>query len=146
MNEPFQLSHLNDDCLRELFSRLPNIDLCAIKDTCRRFKTIADEVAKQRFKYLYECYPTDENLQEHKTILKKFGHFVLTMSLSAGHRKGSTAFKLVFLSTIIFIKTDENVFVFFRFISTDYISYANANRRHNISAFMLYIARRIIST
>lgn len=67
MNEPFQLSHLNDDCLRELFSRLPNIDLCAIKDTCRRFKTIADEVAKQRFKYLYECYPTDENLQEHKT-------------------------------------------------------------------------------
>lgn len=88
MNESFELSQLNDDCLRELFSRLSSIDLCAIKHTCRRFKTLADEVVKKRFKDVYECVPNDDNLQEHTTILKEFGRFVSTMSLMSGPRGG----------------------------------------------------------
>lgn len=84
----FELSQLNDDCLRELFSYLPSIDLCSIKHTCCRFKTLADEVAKIRFKDVYVCVPNDDNLQEHTTILKEFGRFVSTMSLSFGPRQG----------------------------------------------------------
>lgn len=71
-----KLHHLNDDCLLEIFSRLPNADLCAIKDTCHRFRGLANGIAKVRFKReLY--FDLDRNhAQVLAQTIQHFGKFM----------------------------------------------------------------------
>lgn len=40
---------MNDDCLRSVFSHLNSIDLCAVKETCTRFESLADDEFRCNF-------------------------------------------------------------------------------------------------
>lgn len=101
MDKTVELYDLNDDCLRELFSHLPNIDLVAAKSTCRRFRTIAIEVAKKRFKHIYVCIPKVNTMKEHTIVLRNFGQFFTTMSLEKRPRRGNAINRFAMIFAII---------------------------------------------
>lgn len=69
---------LNDDCLLEIFTYLPTIDLCAVKDTCRRFSALADYAAQLRFQQVaeFECVPTQDNQKDLAIFMQHFGKFI----------------------------------------------------------------------
>lgn len=70
---------LNDDCLIGIFSYLPSIDLCAVKDTCRRFNALADYTAKLRFrgKDEFEWKPVSHRIHHDLTIfMQHFGKYL----------------------------------------------------------------------
>lgn len=69
---------LNDDCLLEICSYLPAMELCAVKDTCRRFSAIADYAAKLRYQQVaeFECVPNDENQKDLAIFMQHFGKYV----------------------------------------------------------------------
>lgn len=69
---------LNDDCLLEIFAYLPTIDLCAAKDSCRRFNALANSIVQQRWKgKAFNCgYAGGRNERENTIILQHFGHII----------------------------------------------------------------------
>ncbi|XP_037041142.1 uncharacterized protein LOC119077884 [Bradysia coprophila] len=92
------LQHLNEYCLLDIFSSdsLTFMDLCSLAETCRRFKRIALRVFPKEFtietsydmgirgyilktKNYRKFY---ENLQDIERILKNFGTYLSTLSVS----------------------------------------------------------------
>lgn len=73
-----KIFRLNDDCLFEIFSYLPTIDLCAVKDTCRRFNALSDSIMQNRWKgKAFACGNIDgRNERENTLILQHFGYIV----------------------------------------------------------------------
>lgn len=69
---------LNDDCLLEIFSHLPMMDLCAVKDSCRRFNVLADYTAKLAIQQLqeFDVLPKDDNQKDLAIFMQHFGKFV----------------------------------------------------------------------
>lgn len=69
---------LNDDCVREVFSYLSVIELCAVKDTCRRFNVLADTTVQTRFQKESEFeYAIDENnVKDFVSTMQHFGKFI----------------------------------------------------------------------
>lgn len=69
---------LNDDCLLKLFTYLPAIDLCAVKDTCRRFNALADYSAKLQFEQMaeFECEPTLDGEKNLAVFMQHFGKYI----------------------------------------------------------------------
>lgn len=91
---------LNDDCLMEVFSHLPTIDLCAVAECCCRFGNLADEIMKERFKkktirfyrtqsdsrqanYLPSRTVTMHQSKETESVLKHFGKFISHMWIAS---------------------------------------------------------------
>lgn len=68
---------LNDDCVREIFAYLSVIDLCALKDTCRRFNVMADSTVQKRFqtKSEFEYTLNRDTQKEFALTLQHFGQF-----------------------------------------------------------------------
>lgn len=68
---------LNDDCVREIFSYLSVIDLCAIKDTCRRFTVMADCTIQKRYqkKSQFKYTLNRDTEKAFAVTLQHFGHF-----------------------------------------------------------------------
>lgn len=68
---------LNDDCVREIFSFLSVVDLCAVKDTCRRFNVMADSTVQKRFQKKSELkYTLNRDTQNGFAVtLQHFGQF-----------------------------------------------------------------------
>lgn len=60
--EPFSL-HLNDDCFLEIFSQLPLLDLCSIRNTCSRLRALTD--------YYIARTPTHSSLDFQTNKIKK---------------------------------------------------------------------------
>lgn len=73
-----KINGLNDDCLLEIFSYLPAIELCAVKDTCRRFNALAEYTAKLRYQNVrdFECVPSSDNLKDFAIFMQHFGKYV----------------------------------------------------------------------
>lgn len=71
---------LNDDCLLEIFSHLPTIDLCAVKDTCRRFSGLADSTMENRFckERTFKWNPDFDNRKNLTLILRHFAHLIVS--------------------------------------------------------------------
>lgn len=69
---------LNDDCVREVFSYLSVVDLCAVKDTCRRFNVMADATVQTRFQKESEFkYIVDgTNVKDFVSTMQHFGKFI----------------------------------------------------------------------
>lgn len=71
---------LNDDCLLEIYSYLSVLDLCAVKDSCRRFNVLANLCVQNRWKgKAFDCrYPGDLCLSERRSaiIRQHFGNCV----------------------------------------------------------------------
>lgn len=69
---------LNDDCLLEIFSYLPAVELCAVKDSCRRFNALADYAAKIRYQHVtdFECVPNRDNQKDVAIFMQHFGKYV----------------------------------------------------------------------
>lgn len=69
---------LNDDCLLEIFSHLPTIDLCAVKDLCRRFNAMVESIVEKRWKgRAFDCgYADGRTERENTIIVQHFGHFI----------------------------------------------------------------------
>lgn len=69
---------LNDDCLLEIFSYSAAIELCAVKDTCRRFNALADYAAKRRYQQVaeFECVPNRDNQRDLAIFMQHFGKYV----------------------------------------------------------------------
>lgn len=79
---------LNDDCLREIFSRLKWIDLCKAAEVCVRFNQLAKEAFAAKFKHLNFSFVTldvsiffnDEELSQiPKILLSNFGSFIQSL-------------------------------------------------------------------
>lgn len=49
--EPTKILDLNEDCVLQIFSFLPTIDLCAVKTTCQRFETLANDHFVTRYRH-----------------------------------------------------------------------------------------------
>lgn len=69
---------LNDDCLSEVLSYLSDNDLCEIRDTCHRFKKLAEEDFRPRYNRrwyttLSKHFTTNA---ETSTILMHFGQCI----------------------------------------------------------------------
>lgn len=47
-----RLYDLNDDCILEIFQRLTILDLCAVRNTCKRFDALAEYFFKMVYKTL----------------------------------------------------------------------------------------------
>lgn len=74
------ISTLNDDCLLEIFSKVPASDLSAIKKCCRRFCEVADSEAQRRYRnkpFVY-CTSADHGTSHSGfvTALHNFGVFI----------------------------------------------------------------------
>lgn len=72
---------LNDDCLREVFERFSLDDLCAVADTCSRFKGIAQEsfkTLKQKKLEFRKGYPIpyEQQLKQFSKVLRNFGAWI----------------------------------------------------------------------
>lgn len=66
---------LNDDCLMVIMKKLNLIDLCAVAETCSRFKCVADEVFESQRKSYAMPQPGIE-FKDHQRILINFGKLV----------------------------------------------------------------------
>lgn len=89
------ITHLNDDCLREVFRVLDLSDLCTVADVCNRFRRIAQETFKasnNRHLKLHAVCRNDEDqemrLQRITNLLRHFGAFVESMDANGSHRYG----------------------------------------------------------
>lgn len=82
--------NLNDDCILEIFSRLPLLVLCDVRDTCQRLRTLADYYFARMHKSLnfgcrsikgahFKLFTQDET----KSILSSFGHYVEALIIHA---------------------------------------------------------------
>lgn len=69
---------LNDDCLLEIFSYLPAVELCAVKDSCRRFNALADYASKIRYQHAadLECVLNRDNQKDVAIFMQHFGKYV----------------------------------------------------------------------
>lgn len=81
---------LNDDCILEVFSRLPLLVLCDVRDTCQRLRTLADYYFARMHKSLnfgcrsikgaqFKLFTQDET----KNILSSFGHHIEALIIHA---------------------------------------------------------------
>lgn len=81
---------LNDDCILEIFSRLPLLVLCDVRDTCQRLRTLADYYFARMHKSLnfgcrsikgtqFKLFTQDET----KNILSSFGHYIDALIIHA---------------------------------------------------------------
>lgn len=79
------LNALNDDCLLEIFQRLPKLDLWSVAGVCKRFNTIA----KRRFALKYQefrfCCPPEYGYKRYtlaqvENCLQKFGSLITLIS------------------------------------------------------------------
>lgn len=69
---------LNDDCLRKVFSYLSVFDLCAVKDSCRRFNVLANSTVYQRWKRLtfIPGWSWFQSPRKVMIIQQHFGHLI----------------------------------------------------------------------
>lgn len=84
-----QLYDLNDDCVLEIFARLSVLDLCAIRNTCKRFDALAEYFFNMVYKSLnlnnynivgeYRLLSEDEA----RTILTTFGKQIDSLKVNA---------------------------------------------------------------
>lgn len=94
MAEEVSLLRLNDDCLFEVFSWLPMLDLCAVRTTCSRLKSLTESYFSRTYKSLH----TDSNSiksdfgsvkrDEMHQILSAFGNHVETLTMDARNVAG----------------------------------------------------------
>lgn len=80
---------LNDDCLMEIFQNLNTLDLCAVKDTCRRFQNLSE----YHFKTVYnrkifsfrvnDRYKKMVSENEEQKILRHFGTHINKLIINA---------------------------------------------------------------
>lgn len=81
-----QINDLNDDCLRVVFMELKIKDLYVVKQTCRRFASLADETVQRKyrhgeFKYSEEtCNDCDGTVSSG--MLRSFGKFIEGLHVS----------------------------------------------------------------
>lgn len=68
-----ELMNLNDDCLLEIFQRLPLIDLCRMSEVCNRLKKLTSNCFKRKYPKLV----FDEMGIERNTDGNKIGEIVL---------------------------------------------------------------------
>lgn len=67
---------LNNDCLMLIMKKLKPIDLCAVAETCKRLKFVADDEFKRRYRKSYGIPQVTIEFKDHRRILKNFGHLV----------------------------------------------------------------------
>lgn len=81
---------LNDDCLMEIFHNLDALELCAVKDSCQRFRNLTE----YHFQTIYNSKPFsfgDKDMRNRKIIsqieqekvLKHFGKFIKKLVINA---------------------------------------------------------------
>lgn len=88
---PVEATHFLDvpeDCLQSIFSFLPTIDLCAVKETCQRFEGIADQtfVARYRDRSFIIGPKIDDHtdradFSEAERVLHRFGRLIRALSV-----------------------------------------------------------------
>lgn len=82
--------NLDDECILEIFSRLPLLMLCNVRDTCQRLRTLADFYFATMHKSLnfgcrsikgpqFKLFTQDET----KSILSSFGHHIEALIIHA---------------------------------------------------------------
>lgn len=83
------LLDLNDDCLFETFSWLPLLDLCVIRNSCSRLRTVADNYVGRTHKLLNtKCTPIKNDQyspiykEEILQVLSSFGHQIDALTLN----------------------------------------------------------------
>lgn len=81
---------LNDDCLLKILDNLNALDLCAIKDTCRRFRNLSTYyfqlTCKDSFSFGKNlCHGAEDSMSEYDatSILSHFGQYITKLILSA---------------------------------------------------------------
>lgn len=82
--------NLNDDCILEIFSRLPLLVLCEVRDTCQRLRSLADYYFSTMHKSLNFGCRTIKGArfklftqEETKNILLSFGHHIEALIIHA---------------------------------------------------------------
>lgn len=73
---------LNEDCLLEIFSNLPLIDLCAVSACCRQFRALAKDVAQKKCREEKICYTVHQpSAARSAQVLKCFREFIPDLSV-----------------------------------------------------------------
>lgn len=74
--------NLNDDCLEHVFRFVDLKTMCAISETCKRLKEIAEGIFRRHHRY-YECNIGEkENVKEAANIIRKVGQHLTDLSLT----------------------------------------------------------------
>lgn len=84
------IMQLNDDCLLKVMDNLNALDLCAIKDTCRRFKNLSTYHFQLTYKDSFSfgknlCHGEEMSECDATIILLHFGQYITKLILSASH-------------------------------------------------------------
>lgn len=75
---PCNLLDLNDDCLLEILLYLPENDLCALNNSCRQLKRVAEEFVQRNYKKkLFELKHWDDR----QNFIHKFGKVVTRLKI-----------------------------------------------------------------
>lgn len=79
---------LNDDCFHKIFSFLPTIDLCAVRETCRDFRGLSDICFERRSDSfclermrVYGSLDNSLSLNDAKCVIRNFGQFIRKLSI-----------------------------------------------------------------
>ncbi|XP_037037648.1 uncharacterized protein LOC119075329 [Bradysia coprophila] len=92
MSSPDQYNNnildLNDDCFYHIYEFLPILDWCSLRDTCTRFRTIADYSFERRSE-TFELTKIDSSrklvISEVQRVLRCFGTFMKKLSINKDH-------------------------------------------------------------
>lgn len=83
------IMQLNDDCLLQIMNNLNALDLCAVKDVCRRFRNLSTYhfqlTCKDSFSFGKNLCREDETISdcEAKIILLHFGQHIVKLTLDS---------------------------------------------------------------
>lgn len=79
---------LNDDCFYIIFSYLPTIDLCAVRETCHDFRRLSDNCFEKRSKSfrlerwsVYGSLDNSLSLNDAKRVIRNFGQLITKLSI-----------------------------------------------------------------
>lgn len=88
--------HLNDDCLRVVFSYLDHQDMCHVKETCYRFELLADEAFRRKYsrccKFKYSLGLCNYSEFANSKTLRLFGKLIHTLYVKGIRRVNATQY------------------------------------------------------
>lgn len=101
-----QFSDMNDDCIEEVFRRLPTVELCKFTVLNSRLKKIAERIFRRlysnkilTFKPLETC-ATDSGVKTTKLFMKSFGRFIQQMQIVGTEKKSEKRMEANMLAAI----------------------------------------------
>lgn len=94
------ITALNDDCLREIFSNLSAKDLAAVKMSCDRFVFLADESFEKNCLSSHETYEiqNEDGYDGNAAIMSQFGHLMPSVDIDLRLANTNSNFQHKYLS------------------------------------------------